>query len=185
MKFSWSSDIKAAHTTILLLYKSTDVNQGMEPCIWPGYYFVNLNRSSRSPLTWLNAFCAAGECRRQVKQINKFCKKCQNCWISSSYSESAREMHSNKYQHAWYWFSNSWNNLWNVRILRKQTQFCSVKPMPCVVSVEIAFSALVFYCWETKFPLDIVYPSHSPDAILWSWQICPDRRNNPLYWKVR
>ena len=45
-------------------------------------------------------------------------------------------MHSIIYQHALYWFSNSWNNLWNVRILRtKQTHFYSVKPMPLVVSV--------------------------------------------------
>ena len=32
---------------------------------------------------------------------------------------------------------NSWNNLWDVRILRKQTQFCSVKPLPRVVSVKL------------------------------------------------
>ena len=27
-------------------------------------------------------------------------------------------MHSNKYKHAWYWFSNSWNSLWNFNNFR-------------------------------------------------------------------
>ena len=56
----------------------------------------------------LNAFQAAGECRRHIKKVHKFCKKCQNSGISWPYLEPPREMHSNKYKHAWYWFINSW-----------------------------------------------------------------------------
>ena len=33
-------------------------------------------------------------------------------WISLLYLESPWKLHSNKYKHAWYWFSKSWNRLW-------------------------------------------------------------------------
>ena len=63
-------------------------------------------------------------------------------------------MHSNKYQHASYWFSNSWNNLWNVRNLRKQTQFCSVKPIaPRGLSVKVMI--LYLFVPSTSFPLPV------------------------------
>ena len=71
-----------------------------------------------------------------MSKSNKICKKCQHFGISCPYLESSWEMHSNKYQHAWYWFSKSWNSCSNFRNERKQTRFCSVKPMPRVLSVK-------------------------------------------------
>ena len=69
-------------------------------------------------------------------KFNKFCKKCQNCGISWPYLESPWEIHSTEYKHAWYWFSNSWNNLGNVRILGKTNTILFSKPIPRVVSVK-------------------------------------------------
>ena len=77
----------------------------------------------------IDGFHAAGV-QTTGQTFKTFCKIFQKCGISWPYLESPWKMHSNKYQHAKYWFSNSWNNLWNFRIFRKRKQFCSVKPMP-------------------------------------------------------
>ena len=41
-------------------------------------------------------------------------QKIQINWISLPYLESPQKMHSNKYKHAWYRFSKSWNRHWKV-----------------------------------------------------------------------
>ena len=92
--------------------------------------------SNVSLYIWLNAFHAAGECRRQVKYVTKFVKKCRNCEISCPYLKPQRKMYSDKYKQAWYWFINSWNSRWNFRNVSKLKLFCSLKPMPSVVSVN-------------------------------------------------
>ena len=58
-----------------------------------------------------------GASRRQVKNVTKIVKMFPNYWISTLYLESAWEMHSNKYQHAFYWFSKSWDILWKMIIV--------------------------------------------------------------------
>ena len=44
----------------------------------------------------------------------------QTYWTSLVYLESAWKMHSNKYKHATFWFSNSWKSLWNFDNLEKK-----------------------------------------------------------------
>ena len=48
--------------------------------------------------------------------------------------ESPRVMHSNKYKYVEYWFSKSWNRVWNLRILREQNDYfalCTQHVLKC------------------------------------------------------
>ena len=76
----------------------------------------------------------AGECRRQVKNVTYFVKSVKIV----EFHYHIRNRHEKCNQISTNMPSIGLvipeKNLWNVRILRKQTQFCSVKPMPCVVS---------------------------------------------------
>ena len=81
-------------------------------------------------ITWgFNAFHAEGKCRRQVKNLTKFVKNVKIVKFHN-YLEPQWKMHSKESKRAWYWFINSWNSRWNFRNVRKQTNFCSVKPSP-------------------------------------------------------
>ena len=103
----------------------------------------------------VNAFHAAGEGRRQVKDVTTFVKKCRNCGISWPYLKPEWKMHSDKYKHAWYWFINSWNSHWNFRKVRKQTDFCSVKPSPRSKVLNITFGFCVLYIDKLLDPLEL------------------------------
>ena len=52
---------------------------------------------------------AAGECRRQVKNLIKFVKNVKIVEFHDHYLEvePQRKKDSDKYKHAWYWFTNS------------------------------------------------------------------------------
>ena len=50
-------------------------------------------------------------CRRQVTISNFFTKKKWNSIFFWPYLDWARKMHSRKYKHTYFWFSNSWNSL--------------------------------------------------------------------------
>ena len=103
----------------------------------------------------LNNLHVAGESRRQFKNVTKL-SKMSTSW---QYSESPWEIHSNKYKHARYWFSNSWNSRWNFRNVRKQTDFCSVKPgLRSTVSVNQRpnISTIVVLCMSCRFEQRLV-----------------------------
>ena len=111
----------------------------------------------------LNAFHAAGKCRRQVRNVNKFGKKGQNCGISWPYLEPSWEINLNKYKHACYWFTNLRNSCKNVR---KQTQFFSVKPIPCVVSVDMTSHKLLK---KTKYLEENNVESQHLSRVQYAW----------------
>ena len=65
-----------------------------------------------------NTYNAAGVSRRHVQNLTNISKNSKS-FISLQYLESSWKTHSNKYKHAWYWFSNSWNRLLNLRLFGK------------------------------------------------------------------
>ena len=87
-------------------------------------------------LNIVNAFHAAGECRRQLKKKCKKCKKCRNCGISCPYLKPQWKMHSDKYKHAWYWFINSLE----CQKYEKANRLLLSKTKPRVLSVKVLYS---------------------------------------------
>ena len=83
----------------------------------------------------VNAFHAAGECRRQVKKLTKFVKNVKivefhyHIW---NHHEKCIQISTNMPS-----FGLAFPEITCEMLnLRKQIQFCSVKPMPSVVSVK-------------------------------------------------
>ena len=132
----------------------------------------------------IDAFQAAGECRRQFKHLTNLVKKCQNCRISWPYLEPPWEIHWNKYKHAFYLFTNSLNNPFqkceksNTILLSKiNARVVSVK-MKTVLRMNIAETSSCFmfhgpvYCtwhiysveggvkWTAKLHLPITISRH-------------------------
>ena len=92
----------------------------------------------------ISTYHAAGECRRQFKNLTNLLKKVKTV----GFQYHIRIHHEKCIQ-----ISTNMPSIGLVipeitcemlRILRKQTQFCSVKPTPCVVSVKRY--ALLYLC---------------------------------------
>ena len=72
------------------------------------WYYTGCNKQ------WvLGSSCSLTRTTRQTKADDRL-KMSQNLKnVTIRYLVSPSKMHLRKYKYAWYWFSNSWNSLWN------------------------------------------------------------------------
>ena len=74
----------------------------------------------------------------RISQIQKNCKKYQNCWTSLPYLDSPWEMHSNEYKHAWYCLVICTIAFERLKMLTKL--FYMVKPMTVLLVLSAAWA---------------------------------------------
>ena len=114
-------EIAAYWNIILLVLRCLMKNTRKQLFDFYAIYTIGLERGLSS--NYLNIYNAAGVGRRHVKNVRNIVKKYKHSGIWWLYLVSPWKMHSNKYKHAWYWFSKLWNSLGRFIILREQKHF--------------------------------------------------------------